>query len=165
MKESLVLFTRIISHLEWLTTKDAYGTRRSKGIETREDLAEELNEQGIVPKRGYWTTHSLEQFLIRMLKQYGANYLWRLCDVRFLNAQNWEYISGTCHSEIVGNSKGRTTTRNNGRLSFREAEANTFRTTSNDLWKSHERNELDRDFHNNIQQFKTFLRRKRRLGA
>ena len=165
MRESLVLFMRIMNHLEYLTTKDDFGSRRSKGIGTREELAEELNSENIVPKRGYWTTHSLELFFNRMLKQYGAEHLWELCDIRFLNAQNWEYISGTCQHELVGNRSGKTQNNSSARMSFRDAAAGTFKTTSDDLWKAHEGPELNHDFHKNIREYKSFLRRKRRFDA
>ena len=57
MNDNLRIFIQIMDHLEWLTTRDEYGSSRSKDISTREELASELNEVGIVPKRGYWTTH------------------------------------------------------------------------------------------------------------
>ncbi len=139
---NLNLFIRIVDHLEFLTTYDEYGSSRSKGLTTRADLAEELNEIGIVPKKGFWTTHSLECFLSRMQKQYGYQHLRAMCDIRFLNSQNWEIQSGTHHTEVM-QPRLPASQWDYGKITACEERAGrTFRTTSNDLWKSHEALEM-----------------------
>ena len=162
MNNNLNLFIQIVNHLEWLTTYDEYGTCRSKGIATRADLAGELNESSIVPKKGFWTKHSLECFLSRMQKQFGSDHLKAQCDTSFMNAQNWEVISGTHYTEVVKQHEPKLDW---GYGKITECEApikRNFRTVENDLWRPHEEMEmwLDEKMKKNLNQ-QNLLRRNR----
>ena len=47
MKQDLYLYSRIIAHLEYLTTYDEFGSTRSRDVGTIAALARELNRVGI----------------------------------------------------------------------------------------------------------------------
>jgi hypothetical protein len=55
----VIRFTKIFNHLISLTTRDEYGSSRSRGIETYSEFAEDLNEEGLPGARGGWTENSL----------------------------------------------------------------------------------------------------------
>lgn len=95
------LFTDIINHLVYLTTKDEYGTIRSRGIETYGHLTEELNDQGIVPDRGYWTENSLKLFFPRFMKRYPEDFKYEDCDLDYIGRNTWEHQSYTKYEEVM----------------------------------------------------------------
>ena len=163
MNNNLNLFIQIVNHLEWLTTFDEYGSCRSKGIATRAELAEELNETGIVPKKGSWTTHSLECFLSRMQKQYGCAHLRAQCDTRFMNAQNWEVMSGTHHTEVVEQHQPKPDWGYGKITMCEDLTQKQFKTVNNDLWRPHERNEMWRDYKNKKNLHKEDILRRNRI--
>jgi hypothetical protein len=101
MKQDLYLYSRIIAHLEYLTTYDEFGSSRSRNVTTIADLADELNEIGLVPTRGYWTKRSLECFLPRVQKRYSAEAIAEVCDCRMVGCSSWEYLSATTSGELV----------------------------------------------------------------
>ena len=165
MNDNLRIFIQIMDHLEWLTTRDEYGSSRSKGISTREELASELNEVGIVPKRGYWTPHSLDCFLSRLQKLHGQKYLRAQCDIRFVNTQYWEFASGTHHTEVMQSRSGLRYW-NPGKITECEApKRRNFRTTYDDLWKAHEAREVELDHMKKKCLAKNILRRNRAYVA
>lgn len=94
MDHNLPMLTKIAEHLIYLTTHDPYGCSRSKGIDTVEQLAQELNAEGICPKKGYWTTHSLECFFSRCRKRYDNTILKTCFDLTMIGVSDWEYITG-----------------------------------------------------------------------
>lgn len=100
MKHDLYLFSRIVAHLEFLTTYDEYGASRSRNVTTISDLAEELNRIGIVPKSGAWTKRSLECFLPRIRKRYSAHTIAEFCDCRMVGSSALEYLSATWAGEL-----------------------------------------------------------------
>jgi hypothetical protein len=100
MKQDLYLFSRIVAHLEFLTTYDEYGASRSRNVTTISDLAEELNRIGIVPKSGAWTKRSLECFLPRIRKRYSAHTIAEFCDCRMVGSSALEYLSATWAGEL-----------------------------------------------------------------
>jgi hypothetical protein len=105
MKQDLYLYSRIIGHLEYLTTYDEHGSSRSRNVTTISDLADELNEIGIVPKRGYWTKRSLECFLPRIRKRYSAEAIVEVCDCRMVGSSALEYVSATWSRELMSPRK------------------------------------------------------------
>lgn len=102
MNKDLKLYSDIINHLVYLTTKDEYGTIRSRGVETYGHLAEELNNKGIVPSnRGYWTENSIKLFFPRIIRRYPEDYYYDDCDFDFIGRSSWEYQSYTKYEEIL----------------------------------------------------------------
>ena len=95
MKLDLYLFSRIVGHLEYLTTYDEYGCSRSRNIQTIAELSEELNRIGIVPRRGYWTKRSLECFLPRVRERYSPETIAQVCDCGMVGSSALEYLSAT----------------------------------------------------------------------
>lgn len=100
MNKDLSLFTDAVNHLVFLTTRDEYGTVRSRGVQTYLHLVEELNDQGIVPDRGYWTEDSLKSFFQRIEKRYPEHYHYEDCDLEFVGRSAWEYQSRTKHEQV-----------------------------------------------------------------
>jgi hypothetical protein len=101
MNRDLEIFTGAINHLVFLTTKDEYGTVRSRGIETYDHFAQELNEIGIVPKSGQWNENSLKCFFHRVKNRYSFEHLSEQCDFDFLGRSAWEYQSYTKREEVM----------------------------------------------------------------
>jgi hypothetical protein len=89
MKQDLYIYTRIVSHLEYLTTYDEFGSTRSREVENYEDLANELNRVGIVPKSGAWTKRALDSFVPRIKERYSPEQIQEACDCRFIGASSW----------------------------------------------------------------------------
>ena len=94
MDHNLAKLTAIGGHLIYLTTHDPYGCSRSKGIDTIAELAQELNAVRICPKRGYWTSHSLECFFSRCRRRYDQATLISCTDWTMIGVSDWEYITG-----------------------------------------------------------------------
>jgi hypothetical protein len=105
MNKDLQLFTKVINRLIYLTTKDEYGSSRSRGVETLSDLAEELNTEGIHASKGMWTENSLKLHLHRVKLRYTSEQLTSECDFDMIDRCAWEYSSGTPHEEIVHKRK------------------------------------------------------------
>ena len=101
MNADLILFIRVTNHLEYLSTHTTMGDTRSRGVSSMSDLSDELNQMGIVPRRGYWTTRSLECFVSRIKKRYGADYLMSAADCRFIGAADWEWQSASTARELM----------------------------------------------------------------
>lgn len=101
MNNDFSLFIRITDHLEFLSTHSTLGVSRSKNISSMSDLSIELNTVGIVPKRGHWTSHSLECFISRLRSRYGTAYLHDAADCRFIGASDWEWQSATTARELM----------------------------------------------------------------
>jgi hypothetical protein len=107
MKKDLQLFTDTINFLVLLTTKDEYGTIRSRGIDTYSHLAEELNDIGIIPKGGAWNENSLKCFFRRIERRYAFEERYENCDLDFIGRHTWEYQSGTLREEVCEVRHGR----------------------------------------------------------
>ena len=105
MQTDLKLFNKIARHLVFLTTRDEYGTSRSRGIETYSDLADDLNNEGISAPRGAWTENSLKLYIHRLKGRHSPEVLAENCDLDFIEASAWEYVSHTHHGEIVQKGK------------------------------------------------------------
>ena len=101
MNKDLCLFRDIANHLIFLTTKDEFGSSRSRNIETLQNLYEELNSAGVVPSRGYWTENSLKLFLHRVKQRYHISELYDECDTEFIGRSAWEYQSCTIYEEVI----------------------------------------------------------------
>ena len=101
MNRDLEIFTGAINHLVFLTTKDEYGTIRSRGVDTYDRFAQELNEIGIVPKSGQWNENSLKCFFHRVKNRYSFEVLSEQCDFDFLGRSAWEYQSYTKREEVM----------------------------------------------------------------
>ncbi len=94
MSNTLNIFSAITTHLVSLTGKNEYGHSKSKGIETYEDLAEELNEQGILTSRNTeWTANSLECFLSRCRKNYSKAELYEQVPFDLIGAEHHEFVA------------------------------------------------------------------------
>jgi hypothetical protein len=100
MNADLLLFKEIANRLVYLTTKDEFGTTRSLGISTFDDLSDDLNDSGIVPARGYWTKNSLTLFFHRLRRRYTEEALFEVCDLEFIGRHAWEYQSYTKHEDV-----------------------------------------------------------------
>jgi hypothetical protein len=105
MDPQVIRFTKVINHLISLTTRDEYGSSRSRGIETYSEFAEELNAEGILATKGEWTENSLKLHISRLKNQYGIDYLIAQCDFEMIDRCAWEYSSGTVHEEVQRRKK------------------------------------------------------------
>jgi hypothetical protein len=105
MNKDLAIFSKVINHLVYLTTRDEYGSSRSRGIETLSDLADELNMVGIYASKGMWNENSLKIHLSRVKHRYPAEVLMSECDIELIDRCAWEYTSGTPHEQIVHKKK------------------------------------------------------------
>ncbi len=101
MNTDLELFRTIINHLVYLTTKDEFGNKRTRGVGTYDHYAEELNREHIVPKTGHWTENSLKLFFSRIMKKYPEEVYIEACDIDFTGRRCWEYLSYTKSEEVV----------------------------------------------------------------
>ena len=101
MKHDLYLYSRIVSHLEYLTTYDEFGSTRSRDVDTIEALSKELNRVGIVPKSGAWTKRALDSFVPRIKDRYSPEQIQEACDCRFIGASSWECLSATTAGELM----------------------------------------------------------------
>ena len=100
MDPQVIRFTKIMQHLISLTTRDEYGSSRSRGIGTYSEFAEDLNAEGIFATKGEWTENSLKLHISRLKNQYGVEYLRDLCDFEMIDRSAWEYSSGTLREEV-----------------------------------------------------------------
>lgn len=162
MNKDLKLFAEITNKLTFYTTLDEYGSSRSQGIETYEELFDELNKTGIVPPRGYWTENSLKIFLHRIKKKYSEETLQEICDIDFIGSNSWEYLSYTKGNEIL--SKGRNH-KTPVRTEYKQSDPlYTYDDVEGLVWKEHEINELkyeDRKILRKVRFLKNNLKRKR----
>jgi hypothetical protein len=158
MNKDLELFTHTINHLVYLTTKDEFGIRRSRGIETFEHLAEDLNEEHIVPDRGYWTENSLKLFISRIMKRYPKEVIESECDIDFVGRRFWEYLSYTKIEEVIER-------RNASKKDPDECEKKTYRPVNAytalysdiDRWRGHEKEDVERQDKDFLENYKKIL--------
>ena len=144
MNADLKLFTAVINRLVYLTTRDEYGYKRSHGVGTFDHYAEELNEEHIVPDRGYWTENSLKLFLSRIMNKYPEEVYKEACDIDFSGRRCWEYLSYTKSEEVV---EGRNPSKKdpeeyeNGSYT----KNTTYSALSSDIefWKNHEKQVIE----------------------
>ncbi len=94
MSNTLIIFSAITTHLVSLTGFNEYGRSKSKGIRTHEDLANELNEHGILTSRNTeWTANSLECFLSRCRKNYSKAELYEQVPFELIGAEHHEFVA------------------------------------------------------------------------
>jgi hypothetical protein len=94
MSNTLIIFSAITTHLVSLTGFNEYGHPKSRGISSYEDLAEELNEQGILTARNtLWSANSLECFLSRCRKKYTKAELHEQCPLDLVGAEHHEFVA------------------------------------------------------------------------
>lgn len=94
MENTLKVFSAITTHLVSLTGRNEYNKPKSKGIQTYEDLARELNEQGIFTTRNtQWTANSLKKFCSRCRHNYPLEELKQLCPLELVGAQHHEFVA------------------------------------------------------------------------
>ena len=146
MNKDLQLFTAVINHLVYLTTKDEFGNKRSRGIETYDHYAQELNEEHIVPESGRWTDNSLKLFFSRIMKKYPEEVYKEACDIDFTGRRCWEYLSYTKSEEVVES-------RNLSKKDPEEYENENYRkntvysaiNSDIEFWKKHELESIERE--------------------
>ena len=137
MDHNLTILSKIGEHLVYLTTHDSFGSSRSKGIETFEQLSQELNAEEICPKKGYWTSHSLECFFSRCRSRYDKPTLRTCFDLTMVGVSEWEYLGGST-KQSMGRKRSALragTTAFNGRTSR-------YQCIQGERWKEHEEGEL-----------------------
>lgn len=136
MNKDLELFSIIANRVIYWTTHDEYGTSRSRGVGTYSELADELNSEGIIAPRGNWTENSLKLYLHRVKGRYSSDVLAECCDLDFVEASAWEYVSHTHHGEIVhkGKSGGNW---NTGNIT-KSYPLHTYEPIEGETWKEHE---------------------------
>jgi hypothetical protein len=144
MSKDLELFRTVINRLVYLTTRDEFGNKRSHGVGTFDHYAEELNEERIVPDRGYWTENSLKLFLSRIMNKYPKEVYKEACDIDFSGRRCWEYLSYTKSEEVVEGrnpSKKDPDEHENGSYT----KNTTYSALSSDIefWKNHEKQVIE----------------------
>jgi len=136
MNNDLQLFTKVINHLVFLTTRDEYGSLRTRNIDSLEPLHIELNDEQIVPPRGFWTENSLKLFFSRIKKKYDSRDLIDLCDIDLIGRNAWEYQSCTRYEEIIDTSCK--LTRNTPVTYVETYPLFTYEPIEGENWKAHE---------------------------
>lgn len=142
MKQDLYLYSRIIAHLEYLTTYDEFGSTRSRDVGTIADLARELNRVGIIPQRGYWTTKALECFLPRIKERYLPEQIREACDCRFVGHSTWEYLCGSTAAELKSPRPIAMYPRD---PEYAAAPVKRYEAIDGEMWKQYEEQELFRE--------------------
>lgn len=138
MNADLLLFQKIANRLIYLTTRDEFGSSRSIGISTLEELTDDLNDIHVVPSCGHWTKNSLSIFFCRLRKRYSENELLDACDIDFVGRHSWEYQSYTKQEDVCKR-------RNVGQLISVGSAPNTLMTSDFEKiesWKQHELSEV-----------------------
>lgn len=140
MDPQVIRFTKIINHLISLTTRDEYGSSRSRGIETFSEFAEDLNAEGILAAKGEWTENSLKLHISRLKHQYGIDYLMSQCDLELIDRCAWEYSSGTVYEEVQRRKKS------SGKIQEQKITKSypivSHAPVADEVWKEHELNEV-----------------------
>ncbi len=142
MKQDLYLYSRIIAHLEYLTTYDEFGSTRSRDIGTIGALSQELNRVGIIPRSGSWTKRSLESFLPRLKERYTPEQIREACDCRFVGCSTWEYLCGATADEL---KSPRPTVLSQRDSEYTAAPVRRYQPIDGEVWKQYEEQELFRE--------------------
>ena len=101
-EKDIKLWKNIVNHLVYLTTRDEYGTIRSRNIETMGQLAEEVNNEGIFSQKNKpWSENSIKLFLPRIMNRYPDYDFFDECDFDFIGRHNWEYQSYSKKEEVL----------------------------------------------------------------
>ena len=146
MNDDLQLFRTVINRLVYLSTKDEFGNKRSRGVGTYNHYAEELNQEHIVPDSGYWTENSLKLFFSRIMKKYPEEVYKEACDLDFTGRRCWEYLSYTKSEEVV---EGRNPSKKdpdeyeNG--SYTKNTSYSALSSDIEFWKNHEKQSMERE--------------------
>lgn len=94
MNNTLSLFSAITTHLVSLTGYNDSRRPKSKGIKTFDDLAAELNTEGILtPRQAQWTGASLRKFISRCREKYPISELKELCPFELIGTQHHEFVA------------------------------------------------------------------------
>ena len=142
MKHDLYLYSRIVSHLEYLTTYDEFGSTRSRDVDTIEALSKELNRVGIVPKSGAWTKRALDSFVPRIKDRYSPEQIQEACDCRFIGASSWECLSATTAGELMAPRRMLHYQRD---PDYSAEPVRRYKPIEGESWKQHEEPELFRE--------------------
>jgi hypothetical protein len=146
MNKDLQLFIAVINHLVYLTTKDEFGNKRSRGIETYDHYAQELNEEHIVPESGRWTDNSLKLFFSRIMKKYPEEVYKEACDIDFTGRRCWEYLSYTKSEEVVeGRNPGKKDPEEYENENYRKNTVYSAINSDIEFWKKHELESIERE--------------------
>lgn len=157
------LYANIINHLVYLTTKDEYGTIRSRGIETYGHLAEELNNEGIVPDRGFWTENSIKLFFPRILKRFPDECYYEDCDYDFIGRSAWEYLSHTKYEEVCDTTRRKTI---RSEYSYNTSGPQySYNQFGFENWKKHEVEDIIKEDKNVIKKYRKSKKRTRRTKS
>jgi hypothetical protein len=140
MNKDLEKFSIIANRIIYWTTRDEYGTSRSRGVGTLSELADELNSEGILASRGNWTENALKLYIHRLKGRYTLEELAEVCDLDFIEANSWEYASRTHHGEIV--KKGKSTGIWNTGTVTKSYPLRTYEPVEGEAWKEHELDDL-----------------------
>ena len=101
MDKTLIVFSKIVTHLVQLTGYDEFGTPRSKNIDNHKRLAQELNLQSIgTTRETTWTDSSLKCFFSRCRKNYTREQLEDCCPHELIGAKYYEQLSGNLKRPI-----------------------------------------------------------------
>ena len=155
MNKDVQLFTAIINHLVYLTTKDEFGNKRSRGVETYDHYAEELNEEHIVPESGRWTDNSLKLFFSRIMKKYPEEVYKEACDIDFTGRRCWEYLSYTKSEEVVeGRNPSKKDPEEYENGNYRKNTVYSAINSDIEFWKKHELESVEREDKNILKIYK-----------
>lgn len=140
MNKDLELFTKVMNHLIYLTTRDEYGSSRSKGIETLSDLAAELNSENISAHRGEWSENALKIQISRIKRRYSLEEIKAELDLELIDRCAWEYSSGTTHESVA--RKKKCSSRMTNQKTPQAYPIITYMPIDGELWKEHELSQI-----------------------
>jgi hypothetical protein len=152
MNTDMLRFTRIINRLIFLTTRDEYGSSRSKGIGTYSQLVEELNNEGISAANGKWTENSLKLHISRVKNRYPIDELISECDIELIDRSNWEYVSGVQREEVI--KKRRHKVKKKEDKVTKSYPLVTYEPIAGEVWKEHEISDVLANEKNTIKKLK-----------
>ena len=162
MNTDLQLFKAVINRLVYLSTKDEFGNKRSRGVGTYDHYAEELNQEHIVPDSGYWTENSLKLFFSRIMKKYPEEVYKEACGLDFTGRRCWEYLSYAKSEEVV---EGRNPSKHdpNDYDNVGYAKNTNYSAFHSDIefWKNHEKLNVEREDRNILKTYKNLQIRTR----
>ncbi len=159
MDPQVIRFAKIMNHLISLTTRDEYGSSRSRDIGTYSEFAADLNAEGLLAAKGEWTENSLKLHIGRLKEQYGADYLLAQCDYEMIGRTAWEHTSGTVHEEICRRKKSGGK-RQKEKIT-KSCPVVTYEPDDGQNWKEHELSDLQAEEREIIKKFRKTKKRKK----
>lgn len=97
MHDDLKLAAKILDFLIQCTTVGTYDHRNSLGIRTYAQLADAMNERGLI-RNNPWTAGSIEKFFERLLAKYGVKKLKGICRYEDIGKPDWQFHFGDAAS-------------------------------------------------------------------